>query len=286
MKLIKLEKVTNSYGSEEVVFRGFTGVAYILSSVVLLPLLFLVLCFRTVDAGKVGIMTRFGEVDRTVQSGIALKLPWPIESLHNMDIRVQKEEQEATAATSDLQDATAVLALNYALDGASALKVYKEIGTDYKGRVIIPALQESFKAASAQYNAAELITKRSEVKSKAFEVIKARLEKFGIRVIDLNIVNFSFSPEFAKAIEAKQVAEQDAQKAVYVAQKAKEDAQAEIERAKGQAEAQRLLNTTATDKSLEYKRLEIQEQAIKKWNGAMPNYYGNDGLLFNIPVQQ
>ena len=92
---------------------------------IVLIVLFFVLCVRTVEAGEVGVITRFGDVNREVQSGLALKLPWPIESIQYMDTRIQKEEQDAKAATSDLQDISATLALNYAVNREKATSLYK-----------------------------------------------------------------------------------------------------------------------------------------------------------------
>src|SRR5688500_16509872 len=75
---------------------------------ILLPLL----CIRTIDAGQVGVITRYGEVSREVQSGLAFKLPWPVEKLYRMDTRIQKQEERAEAASSDLQVVSATLAVN------------------------------------------------------------------------------------------------------------------------------------------------------------------------------
>lgn len=238
------------------------------------PLLFLLaivllfmLCFRTVEAGQVGVITRFGEIDREANSGIVIKLPWPIEKLEKLDVRIQKQQEEASAATADLQDVRATLALNYALNRGSALEVYKSIGTEYRDRIVVPAVQESFKAATAQYTASELLTKRAEVKGKALEAIKKRLEPYGVRIEDLNIVDFSFSDEFRKAIEAKQVAAQEAERAKF-----------NLDRARLDAEAQ---NVQKASLSPEF----LQKQAIEKWDGKLPTYLGN-GTVFNIPLGQ
>jgi len=244
--------------------RGFRKFIPIMVVLVILGLLF-ILCFRTVDAGQVGIVTRFGEVNRAASSGIVLKLPYPIEKLTKMDIRIQKQQESAAAATSDLQDVQATLALNYALDSQSALKVYKEIGTDYRDRVIVPAVQESFKSAAAQYTASDLLVKRPEVKQKALEVIKKRLEPYGVRVDDLSIINFNFSQEFTKAIEAKQVAAQQAEQAQFNLDKARLDAQSQ--------EAQKASLSTEL----------LQKYAIDKWDGKMPQYLGGSSV-FNIPL--
>jgi regulator of protease activity HflC (stomatin/prohibitin superfamily) len=234
-----------------------------LSVVVLLA----IMCIRSVEAGQVGVITRFGEIDREAQSGLALKLPWPIEQIHYMDTRIQKQQEESTAATSDLQDVSATLAVNYALNREEATRVYKEIGPEYRDRVVIPAVQESFKAATAQYTANELLTKRADVKQKSLENIKRRIEPYGIRVDDVSIVNFSFSRDFAKSIEAKQVAAQEAERAQF-----------NLDRARLDAEAQ-----NAQKQSLSPELL--QKYAIDKWDGKMPQYVGG-GSIFNIPLQK
>ena len=91
-------------------------------------------------------------------------------------------------------------------------------------------------------------------------------------VDDVSLVNFAFSPEFSKAIEAKQIAEQEAKQAEFSAKKATQEAQAEINRAKGQAEAQRLQRQTLTAPLL-------QQQAIEKWDGHFPTVMGGNGTL-------
>lgn len=274
-------KYNNMYGEDRTKqVTKLTKGAWWTIGIVGFALWFFLFCFRTVGAGQVGIVTRFGEVNRTVQSGIAIKAPWPFERLVKMDIRVQKEQQDVSAATSDLQDVNTTLALNYSIDSKTALKLYKDIGPDYKERVIIPPLQESFKSASAKYTATQLITERNAVKGAAYELIKDRLEKYGINVIDLNIVNFSFSAEFNKAIEAVQVANQNVAKARQELETTKVEAEKTIAAAQAQAEAQRLQQQTLTPELL-------QKMAIEKWNGVLPvTNAGNGQLLFNIPANR
>lgn len=237
----------------------------VFGSLLLLILLFFILCFRTVGAGQVGIITRFGEVNRATTSGVVIKLPWPAEHLVKMDTRIQKQQEDAAAATSDLQDVQATIALNYALDRSAALNVYKEIGTEYRERVVVPAVQESFKAATAQYTASDLLVKRPDVKQKALDAIRKRLEPYGVRVDDVSIINFSFSAEFTKAIESKLVAAQEAERAQFNLDKAILDARSQ--------EAQK------SSLSAEL----LKKYAIDKWDGKMPQYVGGDSV-FNIPL--
>ncbi len=258
-------------------------------SILAIIVLFLLLCVRTVGVGQVGLVTRFGKVVREKQSGVMLKLPFPIESLTKLNVQVQKEQADSEASTSDLQDVHTTLALNYHLDSTRVRTIYTEVGIDYKVRIIDPALQEAFKATSAQFTASELLTKRPEVKEKALQVIKERLNKHDIIVDDLSIVNFQFSGQFTAAIEAKQVAAQQAEQAKYGVEKAKNDAAAAVATAQGQADAnivtatgiaraQQLVQSTVTPATL-------QKDAIARWDGKMPLSIGNSGLLFNIPAE-
>lgn len=250
----------------------YTGVA------VVLVLLFFIFCFRTVQERQVGVITRFGTVNRTANSGVAIKLPWPIERMNKMDTSIQKEEQESNAATKDLQDVKATLALNYAIDDATAVNIYKTIGPDYKERIITPAVQESFKAASAKYTAQELVTERPKVKADAFAVIKSRLEKYSIRVVDLNLTNFSYSAEFTAAIESVQVANQNVAKARQELETTKVEAEKTVAAANAAAEAQRAQQLTLTP-------LMVQKLAIDKWNGVLPTTQAGEGTIFNIPLR-
>lgn len=260
---------------------------YGLGLIGVLIVLFFVLCFRTVGAGQVGVVTRFGNVSREAQSGIVLKLPWPIEHLTKMNVQVQKEDITADAASADLQDAHATLAVNYHLERGRARDVFKNIGTKYKERIILPLVQTSFKAQTTNYTASELLTKRVQVEQATLESVRKQLAPKGITVDAVSVVNFGFSKEFTDAIEQKQVAQQDAEKAHFAIQreqsyaqaaveKAKGEAQAAIEVARGQAESQRLIQESVTG-------LTIQKQAVDKWNGVLPTYWGAQGSVFSIP---
>lgn len=233
---------------------------------VILVLYVLLTSFVTIGAGSIGVVKRFGKVTgREMSPGLNLKAPYPFESVWKADTRIQKEQVDAAAASTDLQDVSASLAVNYHLRSGSVSNIYKEVGTNYKDRIIAPAIQETFKAAAAQYTAAELIQKRAEVKQKALDGLRQRLEPRGIDVDDLSIVNFNFSASFNQAIEAKQVAQQNAEGAQFNLQQAQLDAQA-------QAVQKQSLSPEL-----------LQKYAIDKWNGQMPQYIGG-GSVFNIPL--
>lgn len=227
--------------------------------------------FRTIGAGNVGVVTRFGAVNRVANPGLILKIPL-IEGVHIMETRTQLEQVDASSASQDLQDVNAKIALNFHLRGEKAVDVYQQIGIQYKDRIIAPAMQEAFKATTAKFTASDLIEKREAVKILAYNELKTRLDKYNIVVDDFNIVNFEFSKEFNIAIEAKVKAQQDKERATI-------EAETLNIAAKGQTDAQKQLKEGGA-LSQEY----LQFLAVQKWNGILPN--ATNGVPFiNIPTR-
>jgi regulator of protease activity HflC (stomatin/prohibitin superfamily) len=225
-----------------------------------------------VGAGSVGVVTRFGAVSRVVTPGFVFKIPL-VEYVHQMETRTQKEVADASSASKDLQEVKATIALNYHLRGEKAVEVYQNIGTEYKVRVIDPAMQEAFKATTAKFTAEELIGKREAVKQEALTELKDRLSSYNVIVDNFNIINFDFSAEFNMAIEQKQVAQQNLEKA-------KLEAQTALTQAQGQANAQKALKDTGS-LSPEY----LEFLALQKWNGVLPTVTGSGVPFINIPLK-
>ena len=249
----------------------------------LLLFLFLLRPFAIIKAGQRGVIMRFGKVQDTIlDEGLHPMIPI-VNSVKTLSVRVQKNDIPAAASSKDLQDVKTEVALNWHIDPQKVNTIYQRIGdeTEIINRIINPAVAEIVKAATAQKNAEEIITKRKEVKQEIDTELKERLRDYGILVDDVSLVNVSFSPEFTKAIEAKQIAEQQAKQADYEALKAEKTAKAEINRAKGQAEAQRLQKLTLTPALL-------QKEAITKWDGKFPLVMGGEGALpfINIDPQK
>ena len=239
--------------------------------------------FAIIKAGDRGVIMRFGKVQDTIlDEGLHPIIP-VVNTVKPLSVRVQKNDIDAEASSKDLQDIKTQVALNWHIDPTKVNKVFQRVGDEEQivFRIITPAVSEIVKAATAQKNAEEIITKRKEIKQHIDEELKGRLDDYGIMVDDVSLVNVSFSPEFARAIEAKQIAEQQAKQADFEALKAEKTAQAEINRAKGQAEAQRLQKLTLTPALL-------QKEAINKWDGKFPTVMGGDGALpfINIDPQQ
>ena len=162
--------------------------------------------------------------------------------MHRYDVKVQKYQIKASGQSKDLQELTATFAVNFRVDSVEVVKIRREQGTldNLVGRVITPQTQEAFKIAAARLTAEQAITQRPKLKKDFDEALVGRLTAYGIVVLDTSVVDLRFSEEFANAVERKQIAEQDAQKAVYEAARAEQEALALVNRAKGEAEAQRL----------------------------------------------
>lgn len=252
----------------------------IIGGVVGLVLLFLVIIlmpFTIVGAGERGVIfSRLSGVEDTVLSeGFHFRIP-VVQNIIKMDVRVQKDEVSTEAGTKDLQVVRMKVVTNYHLDPAEVNTLYQEVGKDYLEKVVIPAVHESVKSATANFNAEELLTKRPKVKSQIKESLTKRLATFNIILDDMSLIDIGFSKEFDKAIEAKQVAEQDAKKAVYLAQKAENEAKARINQARGESTAQKLLSQSITTDILKLREIEAQLKGIAKWNGILPTYMGTD----------
>ncbi|MEG4228440.1 prohibitin family protein [Microcoleus sp. N9_B2] len=243
------------------------GIVFIIAALIFKP-------FAIVGAGERGVMMRFGKVqDAILDEGIHPILPI-VTSVKTLSVRVQKTDLKADAASKDLQSITTDLAVNWNVDPAKVNQVFQQVGDEEQivTSILSPAISEVLKAATSKKTAEEIITKRTELKTEIDNSLKKRLEPYGVIVRDVSLIDFGFSPEFSKAIESKQIAEQEAKQAEFTVKKATQDAQAEINRAKGKAESQRLQRQTLTAEIL-------QQQAIEKWNGQFPTVMGGGGTL-------
>ena len=220
--------------------------------------------FVVINPGEAGVVSILGKAtDGALLEGFHLRPPL-ISKVDVYDVTVQKFEVPAQSATKDLQDLNASFAINFRLDPARIVDVRRTQGTleNIVSKIIAPQTQEAFKTAAALRTAEQSITQRSELKRDFDTALKERLSKYDVIVLDTSVVNIRFSTDFAKAVEEKQVAEQRAQRAVYVAQEAEQQAQADINRAQGRAEAQRLLAETLKAQGGD---LVLQKEAIEAW---------------------
>lgn len=237
--------------------------------------------FTVVGPGERGILIQFGNIKGIYEPGLHFQLPI-VNSVVIIDVRTQKTEVKVSAASKDLQEINASVALNYHVDPNKVDNLYQDIGTEYESRIISPAVQESVKAITAQYTAEELITKRSSVKESIKEDLSERLKSYDLIIDDFSIVDFNFSEQFNKAIEAKQTAVQEALKAENDLKRIQIEAQQKIETAKAEAESIRI-----QAEALQQNANLIQLKFVEKWNGILPQYMFGDSLpLVQLPFTQ
>ena len=193
--------------------------------------------FTTIPAGHRGVVIRFSAVTGSILGeGLKTKLPF-IDSVVKMSVQTQKYEADSSAVTNDLQDVSTTIALNWKLDPGMAAEVYRTLGLEFIDRIAAPAIQETIKQITAQYNAEDLILRREEVKNAITNSLSARLIERGIITELVSITNFQFSETFTAAIEAKVAAEQAVLEATNKLERVKVEAQQREAEAKGEADA-------------------------------------------------
>ncbi|BAY24748.1 band 7 protein [Calothrix sp. NIES-2100] len=231
--------------------------------------------FVIVNAGERGVLMEFGKVqDRILGEGIHTIVPL-VHTVKKLSVRVQNQEISAEASSKDLQDVFTDVALNWHIIPESANTIFQQIGDEKNiiQRIINPAVEEVLKEIMAKYTAEEIITKRGEVKSDVDNALSTRLDNYHIAVDDISLVHVHFSERFKEAVEGKQVAEQEAKRAEFIAIRAAKEAEAKVNLAKGEAEVNRLLRDGLTTEIL-------QRQAIEKWNGKLPLIVGKETPKF------
>ena len=234
-------------------------------------------CFTVVRAGHTGVVLTFGAVEENVfDEGLHFKMPL-VQTVVQMNNRTQKVETEGSASSKDLQIISYVVAVNYHVRSEASASLYQNVGKDYGTVIIVPAIQESIKAVTAQFTAEELITKRQTVGEQIKVALSEKINSYGIEVEIFNIVNFDFSEEFNAAVEAKQTAQQQALKAEQDLVRIEVEAKQKIAQAEAEAESIRLIQE-ALAKSPDY----VDYVKWNKWDGKLPEVMGSDGVLVDV----
>lgn len=256
------------------------GFTFFIIGIILLVIIFG--SWYIVGAGQRAVIITLGKASDISQSpGLHFKLPI-IQKVVKFDVKTQKYEADATAASSDLQTVNAKLAINYHVSPDSVPRIYKEIGMDYSNIVIQPLEQEIVKATTARFTAEELITKREEVRDEMKTSLTDRLRPLGLVVEEVSIVNFAFSQSFDAAIEAKVTAEQNALAAKNKLSQIEYEAQQRVAQAQGEAEA---IKIQAQAINAQGGKDYVQLRAIERWNGVLPSVTGGGAIPFiNIPA--
>ena len=265
-------------------------------------LLLVVSCVTYVPTGYTGIVTTFGKVhDTTLDAGISFKAPW--DNVIRMDNREQRFSFELEAFSKDIQEVDLKGSVNLNIDKSTAMNLYREVGTDYINVLIAPRVQEDIKIVIARYTAETLVENRQVASDAMYDLLREELAAKGINVISIAIENLDFSDTFESAVEAKQVATQEKQRAktqqeqqtmeaeqAAARKKIEAEAAAEVVRiqadaeayeiktkADAEAEANEKIAATVTGELIDYTQ-------AQNWNGKLPSTFIGSGSA--IPVIQ
>ena len=219
-----------------------------------------------ISTGEVGIRSRLGKAISQEEPGLHFRIPF-IDTIKTMEVREQTVEKTYSVSSKDMQTISMTLNVQYSI-GGDALDLYRKFGVDYKNKLINPRISESLNAVSARYTIEEFITKRNEMAGELLKEVTADFDDYGITVATCSIIEHDFSDEFDQAIERKLIASQDALTAQNALEKVRYEAEAEITKAKGVSEANRIMQESLTP-------LLIQRMYIEKWDGKMPQVSGS-----------
>ena len=248
---------------------------------------------KIVDAGTRGVLLHWSAVDLTqppLEEGLHFVTPFA-DDVINIEVRTLKYEKSTTSASRDLQTVRTTVTVNYHPEKEMIHYLYKNLGLDYENRVIQPAIEETVKQVTANYNAEELITKRPLVKADIQDEITDRLNEFNLATEVISITDFEFSLLFSQAIESKVEAEQKAFKAE------NDLLRIQVEAQQQEAQAFGIANANIAEAEGEAKAIRIINQALaenpnylewfktRAWDGKLPLVVGEGGTPFiQIPV--
>jgi prohibitin 1 len=241
-------------------------------------------CLYNVDGGERAVMfdtLRGGIRDDVRGEGTHFMIP-VIQRPIIIDVRTKPREIPSVTGTKDLQMVNIKMRVLWRPIVEQLPRLYRELGTDFDERVLPSIGNEVLKSVVAQYNAEELLSKREEVSARIKQEMTIRAQNFHLTLDDVAITHLTFGREFMKAIEAKQVASQEAERQQWVVVRAEQERQAVVTRAEGEAEAASII-TNAMEQNgsaiIEVRRIDAAKEIAAKLSQARNVVYlpGNTG---------
>ena len=229
-----------------------------------------------IHAGERGVVFNWGAfTGQILDPGIHFRIPI-MQRVSAIDVKTQKLEiTKSEAYSKDLQLVDIHSVLNYYVDPKAVGDIYQQYGLDYQSKILAPNLEAAVKQTVAKYTAEELLNKRSEVQSNIQDAFKSLVPTSFI-ITGYALVNEGFSPAYENAIEAKQVAQQQAEKATNDLKRVQIEAEQRVTQAKAEAEAIKIQAQAITQQGGDNY---VQLKAIEKWDGKLPSQMIPGGTL-------
>jgi regulator of protease activity HflC (stomatin/prohibitin superfamily) len=232
-----------------------------------------------INPGEAGFETQFGKIENReiLREGLhfysIIGGDIVVYDCKNQIMKIKTEQY-----TKDIQQADTDISVTYNLNPSAIIDMHKNTGKDYENKLIAPAIIGCAKDVFGKWNATDVVAKREEATDFITNGLKEKLKPYGIHITLVELLDISFKPKFEDAVEAKQIAEQEANRAKNLTIKIREEAEQRIIAAQAEAKAMEV-----RAKALESNKSLVEYEAVMKWDGRLPQYMlGNSVPFINV----
>ena len=207
-----------------------------------------------IEDGEVGVSKSFGVIrDEPVGQGIVIQVP-VIRTVETWNVKLQTKTETAQVPSSEGLIVGLDTSLQFRVRPESAPTIRKTIGWDYMNGMVLPVFRSSLRDVVAGFPVKRVYSAegRKEISDRILKVLREKLEPRGFVIVDVLLRDVKLPARFKESIEAKLTAEQRVQQKQFELEQAVKDAEIEVARARGAAEAQKIVRSTLSDSYLQY----------------------------------